>query len=185
MLIRKIVLNRKEVSPEMSIEDYIKEMGRNFGEKLWMANVEIRKDNTFKFCDVSDEDNPDENQREKHIKWCYRAIDIIKGSGRVMTFNNERINNEEEIDVDIDIESISKLYNEDKRQLNENDLLSYYFITNAADFYQKSELGKIDKRRINEYNRWIRNIFRSTGIKFISFKIVKLGGKDYSLYTIN
>ena len=185
MLIRKIVLNRKEVSPEMSIEDYIKEMGRNFGEKLWMANVEIRKDNTFKFCDVSDEDNPDENQREKNKKWCFKAIDAIKRSGRVITFNNERISNEEEIDVDVDIESISKMYNEDKSQLNENDLLSYYFISNAADSYHESEHGKIDKRRINEYNRWIRNIFRSTGIKFISFKIVKLGGKDYSLYTIN
>ena len=184
MLLRKIVLGRKEITPEVTIESAIKEIGRIFGEKLWRANVEIRKDSSFKFCNASDED-ADETQQEKHRKWCNNALELIKKSGRKVSFNSEEVASEEDIDVDIDIEAISKNFYEDESQLNEDDLLSYYFISKAAETYHTLELGKIDKRRINEYNRFIRNLFRFTGVHSISFKIVKFGGKKYSLFTIN
>ena len=172
MLLKKSVLGLRELAPEVSIEDSIKRLGEVFGEKLWEANLAVRKDNSFKFCDISSEDSR-ENLREKHKKWCPKVIELIKESGKVISFNIECVLFEQLLDVQINTDIIDKDNPE-----------SMIFIKAAASVYHFNELSKINPRRVHEYESFIVSVFKNTNIQFINFKVIKLGGKQYSFFTI-
>lgn len=188
MLLKKIVLGRREMTPEVTIENAIREIGRICGEKFWEANVKVRnEDSSYKFCNFNSE-GMDESLKIKNRKWSRKIIEEVKNLGRQISFSDDEIANEEDIAVDVDIEDISKRYREDKNSLSESDLLSYYFITEAANAWHKEEKlddPKCKEDKPNSFDTFIRNTFRRAGVSSVSFKIIKYGSKKYSLFIIN
>ena len=182
MLLKKVVYGFREMSPEVSIEDAVKGLGEFFGETLWKLEEGIKKsieengDNSiFKEIIVSETDDEETKEKKFHLK-CKAIHDLLEGYGLEMTFNSDSIMCEFDINV-VDEEDCMTSIDKDFNCSAGN---SYLLNTLGIEMAEVEDLKDIYKARAK-----IRKVFEEMGVCFINFKILKLGGKQYSLFTIS